>query len=83
MAVKLQLTISDEAWRVIESAATERKRGDWLSDAIIDYKRIMDAIPTTESGEGAGVLESIDSRLSRLEKSIAAMTLLLQDKQGK
>ena len=83
MAVKLQLTVSDEAWKVIEDAATERKRGDWLSAAIVDYKRILDAIPTDGAGDGAGVLESIDSRLSRLEKSIAAMTLLLQDKQGK
>jgi hypothetical protein len=77
MAVKLQLTISDEAWKVIEDAATERKRGEWLSDAIIDYRRITEGI--VDPAPDAGVLESVDQRLGRLEKMVA---LLVQRGEG-
>ena len=76
MSVKVQFVISDEALAVINSNATERKRGDWLSNAVVEYSRITTGVPG--SGDEDGLLERIDSRLARIEKQ---MGLLLTGRQ--
>lgn len=72
MSTKVQFVISDEALEVINRNATERKRGDWLSNAVIEYDKIINGV-VDEAAPGGGVLEAIDQRLSRLEKMVAAL----------
>ena len=51
MSVKVQFVISDDAMEVINSAASERKRGDWISKAVLEYSRIVTGLPA-QSVEG-------------------------------
>jgi|GEM_PF-2427185 len=70
MSTKVQFVLSDEALEVINQSATERKRGEWISNAVLEYSRIMGAIPgdTTDS---AGLLERMDNRLMNIERQLA------------
>lgn len=72
MSVKVQFVISDEAMEVINAAATERKRGDWLSNVVVEYDRLVSGMPA-QADDTAGVLERIDTRLSNLEKQVALL----------
>lgn len=77
--VRTILNLTPEAVEVIEKHAPSiNKRGQWASQAVIEYARIMAGIGETGADED-GLLERIDNRLARLEKQIAAMTLLLQE----
>lgn len=62
MAQKVQLTLSDEALQIIDANATERKRGEFVSNALVAYVGGGAA-----SGED-GILERIENRLARIEK---------------
>lgn len=72
MSVKVQFVLSDEAMEVINNNATERKRGEWLSNAVIEYGRLIGGV-VGEPGNDVGLLERIDSRLARLEKQIGLL----------
>jgi hypothetical protein len=78
MSVKVQFVISDEAMEVINSNATERKRGEWLSNAVVEYGRLVTGV-AGETGEDIGLLEQINSRLVRIEKQIG---LLVADRSA-
>lgn len=78
MSTKVQFVISDEALTVINSHATERKRGEWLSTAVIEYDRIVGGT-VGKHDEDAGLLERIDTRLARIEKQLG---LLLTARQS-
>lgn len=71
MSVKVQFVISDEAMEVINNAATERKRGDWLSKAVVEYSRIVTGLPAQSDDDG--LLERIDSRLANVERQLAVI----------
>ena len=71
MSVKVQFVISDEAMEVINAAATERKRGDWLSNAVVEYDRIMSGIPAPATDDG--LLERIDGRLANVERQLSVL----------
>lgn len=78
MTKKVQLVLTDEALEVIDAHAPgERKRGEWVSDVLVDYARITAGISTLGSDED-GLLERIDSRLARIEKQLG---LLIADRQ--
>ena len=64
---KIQFYLDNEALDIINAAATERRRGDWVSKAIIEYSRIM-ALSTAD--DECGTLEQIASRLQRIEKRL-------------
>lgn len=70
MSIKVQFVISDEAMNVINAAATERKRGEWLSDVVVQYSRIVTGEPAPDDD---GLLERIDSRLARIEKQVGLL----------
>lgn len=72
MSIKLQLTISDEAMEVINANATERKRGEWLSNAVVEYDRLMTGKPSVEDDD-TGLLERIDARLAHVERQLAVI----------
>lgn len=72
MSVKVQFVISDEAMEVINSNATERKRGEWLSNAVVEYGRLVTGV-AGEPGEEIGLLEQMNSRLIRIEKQIGLL----------
>lgn len=78
MSTKVQFVISDEALEVINSNASERKRGEWLSNAVVEYNRLISTVPTDHGAE-VGLLERIDSRLERIEKQVG---LLVVDRQS-
>ena len=71
MSVKVQFVISDDAMEVINSAATERKRGDWISKAVLEYSRIVTGLPA--QSDDNGLLERVDSRLANVERQLAVL----------
>lgn len=71
MSVKAQFVISDEALTVINANATERKRGEWISNAVIEYNRIVTGMPAPTADEG--LLERIDARLANVERQLAVL----------
>ena len=75
---KVQLTLTDDALAVIDANATERKRGEFVSNVLVDYARITGGVSALGDDDD-GLLERIDSRLARIEKQIG---LLLADRQG-
>lgn len=54
---------------VINRSATERKRGEWLSTAVIEYDRLLGDTPSEQDAE-LGLLEQMNSRLARIEKQL-------------
>lgn len=71
MSVKVQFVISDEAMEVINNAATERKRGEWLSNVVVEYSRIVTGMPAQPVDDG--LLERIDGRLANVERQLAVL----------
>jgi len=69
MTQKVQLTLTDDALQVIETSATERKRGEFVSGVLIDYARITAGISAL-GNDTDGILERIDNRLARIEKQL-------------
>lgn len=72
MTQKLQLYLSDDAAEIIRQSTTERKRGEWLSNVVVEYTRIVSGMPAP-ADDTDGVLERIDTRLSNLEKQVALL----------
>ena len=72
MTQKLQLYLSDDAAEIIRQSTTERKRGEWLSNVVVEYSRIT-GLPAQSADDTTGILERIDTRLARMEKQIALM----------
>lgn len=71
MSVKVQFAISEEALAVINRSESERKRGAWLSTAVIEYDRLMTgAEPVIDD---TGVLERIESRLVHIERQLSTL----------
>lgn len=72
MTQKLQLYLSEDAAEIIRQNTTERKRGEWLSNVVVEYQRITSGLPA-EVDATAGVLERIDGRLSNLERQVGLL----------
>ena len=70
MSTKVQFVISDEALGVINRSATERKRGEWISQAVLEYSRIVGAT-TGNTDASTGLLERIDNRLANVERQMS------------
>ncbi len=70
MSARVQYMLTDEAIGIINDAATERKRGEWLSNAVIAYSRIVALAPDDDT---CGTLEQIAGRIGRIEKRLAAL----------
>lgn len=70
MANRTFLALSDDALKVIEANATERKRGEFVSNVLVDYARLTSGVSALRDD---GILERIDSWLARLEKQIAIL----------
>lgn len=71
MTQKLQLYLSDDAAEIIRQSTTERKRGEWLSNVVLEYSRIVTGLPA--QSDDNGLLERIDSRLANVERQLAAL----------
>lgn len=75
---KVQFVLAKEALAIVDAKAEgERKKGEWISRAIIDYARIMAGVGEL-NGDDTGLLERIDGRLARMEKQLA---VLVADRQ--
>ena len=72
MANRTFLALTDDALKVIEANATERKRGEFVSNILVDYGRITGGISALGDDDD-GILERIDSRLARIEKQMAIL----------
>ena len=70
MSTKVQFVLSDEALELINRSATERKRGEWISQVVLEYSRIIGATPDNPA-DNAGLLERIDNRLVNIERQLA------------
>jgi hypothetical protein len=71
MTQKLQLYLSDDAAEIIRQSTTERKRGEWLSNVVLEYSRIVTGLPAQSADDG--LLERIDSRLANVERQLAVL----------
>jgi hypothetical protein len=70
---KVHFTLLDEALVVIaKRAPSPNKRGEWLSQAVIDYDKILSGIDTDDDDE-VGLLEQLVIRMARLEKQMLAL----------
>lgn len=71
--VRTVLNLSQEAVNAIEgNAPSPNKKGEWTSNAVVEYARIMAGIGEL-NGSDDGILERIDNRLARMEKQLAAL----------
>ena len=70
MTQKLQLYLSDDAAEIIRQSTTERKRGEWLSNVVVEYSRIVTGSPAPSDD---GLLERIDGRLANVERQLAVL----------
>lgn len=59
------LALTDEAAEILDANVTERKRGEAVSSALLQY--------FGEQPRGDGLLERIEARLERIEKQLAAL----------
>lgn len=71
MTQKLQLYLSDDAAEIIRQSTTERKRGEWLSNVVLEYSRIVTGMPAQPADDG--LLERIDGRLANVERQLAVL----------
>jgi hypothetical protein len=77
-STKVHFTISDEALAIINRRAqSENKRGQWISEAVCDYDRILEGVGPAQEG---GALESLNVRMAQLEKQIAALLVELKSR---
>lgn len=76
MSQRVTLVLSDEAIEVIAANATERKRGEFVSSLLMDYARTTGDMNGVHADDG--ILERIDSRLTRLEKQMAILIKRLE-----
>ena len=65
---RITLSLTSEAADIVNAAATERKRGEWISNAILAY------VQTTQFSE-KGALERLEAKIDRV------LTLLSTGKQ--
>ena len=72
MTQKLQLYLSDDAAEIIRQSTTERRRGEWLSNVVLEYHRIVTGEASAPSAD-AGLLERIDARLANVERQLAVL----------
>ena len=56
---RINLSLTSEALEVIYTSATERKRGEWVSNAIVSYAR------STEFSD-KGALERLEAKIDRI-----------------
>lgn len=74
--VKSHFSLTPIALEVIDRRApSQNKRGDWMSEALVDYDRILAGVPSVET-EG-GTLEQMAQRIAGVEKSLSALLVLL------
>lgn len=70
-STKVHWTLDNEAIAIVERMIpSPNKRGEWVSNAIIDYAAILEGI--TPSAD-LGTLEALNERMGQLEKQIAAL----------
>jgi hypothetical protein len=73
--VKTQFYITDEAMAIINASATDKRRGEWLSNVIVEYHRLLH--PPADI-DAIGLQESILVRLEQIEKQNALIIALLK-----
>jgi|LakMenE01Jun11ns_1017448.scaffolds.fasta_scaffold9957487_7 hypothetical protein len=79
--IKSNFYVTPAALEVIaRRAPSTNKRGQWLSDALVDYDRILAGVPA--DGGQCGALESIEARLRNLELMISRLILLAECKSS-
>lgn len=64
---KVGLMLSGEAVAILDANATERKRGEFVSNLLVEWAKGQ--TPDTEPG----ILESIAASVRRIEKRLEAM----------
>ena len=75
--IKSNFYLSPAALEVIDRRApSPNKRGDWMSNALIDYDRVLAGVPA--DGEQCGALEAIEARLRNLELMISLLVQRLE-----
>lgn len=62
---RVALVLTDEALAVLDRHASQRKRGEFVSQLLVDYDAQLD-------GEESGILERMAARLERIEKLLLA-----------
>lgn len=72
MTVKIEVVLSDKAMEVIHRSASEHKRDEWLSNAVVEYDRIVSVLLVAQPAEDS-VLEHLESRLATVGRLLAML----------
>lgn len=76
-STKVHFTIDDAAIAVIDRRApSPNKRGEWISQALLDYDRILSGVAPAAEG---GALETLRADIAQLQKQLAALTVAMKD----
>ncbi len=67
---KINVSLTSEALEIVNANATERKRGEWLSTAIVAYAQFIE-----QSAQFAelGVLERFEAKMDRILAVVSAI----------
>ena len=65
--IKSQYFITAEAKAIIDASAGDKKRGEWLSKAVVEYHRLRKPVDV----DAVGLQENILARLIQIEKQNA------------
>ena len=81
--VPVQYRLTKEAADLVNANATERKRGEFVSRAIIEYCRMLQSDRDALAEQECGVFEQINAKLDRIARRTAIIldTLAEQQKQ--
>lgn len=66
MSKRVALVLADEALDILDAHASERKRGEFISNLLVDY---ADRIDRTMRDD-IGVLERIEAKIDRIAKAV-------------
>lgn len=66
MSKRVALVLTDEALGILDVYASERKRGEFISNLLVDY---ADRIDRTMRND-IGVLERLEAKIDRIAKAV-------------
>lgn len=76
-STKVHFTLDNAALEVIDRRApSPNKRGEWISQALLDYDRILSGVAPVAEG---GALETLRADIAQLQKQLAALTVALKE----
>lgn len=81
--VPVQYRLTKDAVELVNANATERKRGEFVSRAIVEYCRMLQADRDALTEQECGIFERIDAKLDRIARRTAMILDTLSEERQK